>query len=153
MTAKEYLSQYGQLQQEINAKLERIRRLHEAATRTTQILTLDKVQSSRENKMERIIARITDMSSEIYDAVLLLQCTQKAILGTIESIQNVTQRTVLERRYLNGEKWEEIAVNMNYGYAQICRIHGKALIEIEKMIRNDTVKCDTIVLLKKASSR
>ena len=39
-------------------------------------------------------------------------------------------RTLLELRYINCMTFEQIAVAMSYSYKQVCRLHGKALLEI-----------------------
>jgi DNA-directed RNA polymerase specialized sigma subunit len=136
MTAKEFLRQYINAEKMIDAKLDRIRRYREMATKTTTTLNPNKVQSTQENKMERIIAEICDMTAEIETSIKLLHETQNTVSEVIRQVSDPMQRIVLYRRYINGEHFEEIAVNMNYCYMQICRIHGKALESI-----NDVIKC------------
>ena len=41
-----------------------------------------------------------------------------------------TQREVLTRRYLLYQKWEYIAVEMNYNIKWIFKLHGKALSKL-----------------------
>lgn len=53
------------------------------------------------------------------------------IYKTISRLDNENEREVMVRRYINGDKWEEIAVKMNYGYRHIHKIHGSALINIK----------------------
>lgn len=40
-------------------------------------------------------------------------------------------RAVLTERYLNNKRWEQIAVDMNYTYRNVIKIHGKALQQFE----------------------
>jgi DNA-directed RNA polymerase specialized sigma subunit len=134
MTAKEFLWQYLNAQREIDAKLDKIRKLREQATKITTTLNPDKVQSTQGNNMERAIMQIIEMSEEIEGSVNLLRETQKRVNEAIQGVGDSLQRTVLYRRYINGEKFEEIAVNMNYSYKQVCRIHGKALDEINHVL-------------------
>ncbi len=49
----------------------------------------------------------------------------------IHKMQDETEREVLIRRYLLGETWEQIAVEMSYNYRWVLRIHGKALKNFE----------------------
>ncbi len=51
----------------------------------------------------------------------------REIHDRIQTVPDATEREVLERRYLMGEGWERIAVEMNYTYRHITRIHGEAL--------------------------
>jgi hypothetical protein len=127
MTAKEFLRQYQNAQREIDAKLDKICRLREQATKITTTLNPDKVQSTQDNKMERVMAQICDMSAEIETSIKLLHETQDIVCEAIKQVADPKQRIVLYRRYINGEKWEEIAVNMNLDYRWVLRIHGKAL--------------------------
>ena len=39
------------------------------------------------------------------------------------------QQNILIARYVSGEKWERIAVDLNFSIAQVYRIHGAALLD------------------------
>jgi DNA-directed RNA polymerase specialized sigma24 family protein len=132
MTPKEYLSQYRDADREINAKLEQIRRLKELATKTTQVITSDRVQSSPENKIERICAKIADMETEVDEEVDRLHDVKTKVERAISSVPDASQRAVLTRRYINGERWEEIAVKLNYHYRWVLELHGRALQAIKQ---------------------
>lgn len=59
--------------------------------------------------------------------------THEQIEGAIESLQEPIERTVLRMRYINGMKWEEICVSIDYEWAQMHRIHNEALKNISKI--------------------
>ena len=42
-------------------------------------------------------------------------------------MQDGAEKEVLIRRYLMGKAWEQIAVEMNYTYRHVTRLHGTAL--------------------------
>ena len=134
MTAKEYLQQYRNANREINAKLDQISRLRELATKTTQTLTADRVQSSPENKLEHICAKIADMEAEVDAQIDQLQVIKERVEKVIGQVSDASQRAVLERRYINGERWEEIAVELNYTYRHVTRLHGEALQKIKDVL-------------------
>lgn len=74
--------------------------------------------------------------------------TYTDIFRRIEMIEKEDERAVLTLRYIKGLKWEEIAVNVHVEWAQVHRIHAKALKNFElpeNMIHNDTLECDTLV--------
>jgi hypothetical protein len=52
---------------------------------------------------------------------------RKEIRSQIQSMADETEKEILERRYLLGETWERIAVDMNYNYRWVLRLHGRAL--------------------------
>ena len=64
----------------------------------------------------RIDARIDEKNRVIDRAVEL-----------IERVHDSTQRSVLRRRYLLGQKWDEIAREFHYDERTVFRIHGAAL--------------------------
>lgn len=133
MTAKEFLQQYRNADHDINAKLDQIHKLRELATKTTQALS-ERVQTSAENKTEKIVSKIVDMENEVDAEIDNLQAIKHKIMAVIKQVSDTKQRMVLERRYINGETWEQIADNLNYSYMQICRIHGRALQKAENVI-------------------
>ena len=132
VTAKEYLRQYLNAERAINAKLEQISKLRALATKTTQTLQPDKVQSSMENKTQKIIAKIVDLENEVDAEIDRLVDIKAQVEAVIRQVPDAAQRILLERRYILGETWEQIAVAMNYTYRNICYLHGKALVAVQK---------------------
>lgn len=58
-----------------------------------------------------------------------LAAEQLAIEQAIESLEP-TARMLMRYRYIDGLKWEEVAVRMNYSWTQTHDIHGKALKQL-----------------------
>lgn len=56
------------------------------------------------------------------------------ILYHISLLRDEDEQRVLRLRYIKGLKWEEVAVNMDYEWAQMHRIHSRAL----KNLKRDT---------------
>ena len=127
MTKKEFLNQYRNAEREIAIKLDEIIRLREMATKVTQVLTPDKVKGGMENRREESIAKIVDMEKEIGASIDDLKKIREQVECAINTIPNANQRDVLRLRYLNGMKWEQIAVKLNYDYRWVLRLHGMAL--------------------------
>jgi len=127
MRAKEFLQQYRNADAEINAKLEQIARLRSLAEKTTQTLTSDVVRTSPENKLERIVTKIADMENAVDARVDKLQDIKRQVEAAIAAVPDPKQRAILERRYINGERWEKISVDMNYTYRHTMRLHARAL--------------------------
>jgi hypothetical protein len=135
MTAKEYLQQYQNADREINAKLDQIHRLRELATKTTSTLTPDKVQSSTENKIERIVAKIVDLERDVDADIDKLIEIKQEIEGAIRGLADQRIRLVLYRRYICADRWEQIAVDLSYDYSWVLRLHGIGLVEINKRLK------------------
>lgn len=58
----------------------------------------------------------------------------------IEAVEQSKERSVLRYRYINNLSWHKIAELMNYDVRSIYRIHGNALLNIAKKIK-DVSKC------------
>ena len=150
MTAKEYLQQYLDADREIQAKVDQIARLRDLATRTTSKPAGGRVQSSAENKLERIISKIADMESEVDGEIERLADKRRVVQTAIDAVQNATQRSVLERRYINGEPWSRICTAL-FGkrddfpdrydsyLRNVYRWHGLAL-QVVRMSLNVTIE-------------
>jgi len=134
MTVKEYLQQYRDADREINTKLEQIQRLRELATKTTQTLNPDKVQTATENKTEIIVSKIVDLEQEINIEVDQMIALRDLVESTIGQVTDSVQQIILRRRYINGERWEKIAVDLNYTYRHVTRIHGEALLSVKDVL-------------------
>lgn len=55
----------------------------------------------------------------------------KEIHDRIHKMQDGAEKEVLIRRYLMGKTWEQIAVEMDYNYRSVLKIHGRALRSFE----------------------
>ena len=95
------------------------------------------VQSSHDNSMEAIIAKIVDQQTAINQRIDLLADTKSAISAEIDQLEKPDHRTVLRYRYICLCKWEDIADRMGYDRRHVSRIHNSALKAFsEKMSHN-----------------
>lgn len=135
MTAKEYLSKAYRLDQRINSKLEQVASLNELATKATSTLSdMPKNPNKATSTMEDAICKIIDLQDEINKDIGRLVDLKAKIVIDIENIENKEYQTLLEKRYLCFETWEQIAVDMDYSIRWVHNIHGKALKELSKII-------------------
>lgn len=72
-------------------------------------------------------ARLDELMRELEAEREMQMVTYHEIWNQVKKIPNATEQEVLTRRYLIGQSWEKIAVEMHYSYRQIIRIHGAAL--------------------------
>lgn len=128
MTPKEYLSQYGQLNREIDRLLEEKARWMALALRATPSLSEEPKGGGRPGgRIPAAVEKIAEWEEKINEKIDRLVKLRQEIEERVRCIQDPKQREVLLRRYVQGQKWEQIALSMNYSYMQICRIHGAAL--------------------------
>lgn len=78
--------------------------------------------------------RLVELES-LVDAKIDEQISMKAeILSTIMQLHDRRQRLVLMEYYVEMKTWEQVAVDLNYSYMHITRIHGYALKEMQKVL-------------------
>lgn len=128
MTAKEYLSQAFRIDQRINSKLAQVASLNDLASRATSVFN-DMPGSPNRNihKMEDAIVKIIDLESEINAEIDQLVDLKVEIRDTIKKVGKIEYQTLLEKRYLCFQTWEQIAVDMGYELRWVYRLHNKAL--------------------------
>lgn len=133
MTAKEYLTRARTLDRELIA-LERAReRTIAQLTNSTQTLTGDTVQSTKDpHKFDRL----GDLAVEIQKRTRELDKVRSEILRTVNRVPDGLCRIVLIERYLNVKSFERVAVDNNISIRNVWRIHGRALRFVEGIIND-----------------
>lgn len=131
MTAKEYLSQARYLDARVNAKIAQLASLNDLATKATSTISdMPRVSNYTGSSLENTVVKIIDLQEEINHEIDTLVDLKKEIYRKIQEVSNPEYKTVLERRYICLETWEQIAVDMNYSIQHIHRMHSLALKEI-----------------------
>ena len=135
ITVKEYLSQAKFLDQRINSKIQQVAALNDLATKATSTLTgMPRNPNHATSSMEDVIAKIIDLQAEINNDIDTLVDLKRNLSATIKAVGNTEYQTVLEKRYLCFQSWEQIAVEMGYDLRWLYRIHGKALEEVKAIL-------------------
>ena len=139
MTAKEYLSKAYWLNQRIDKKLAQVSRLKNMATKATGSHQAQRLSgTSRHSPMENCLVEVIDLEYEINADIDRLVDLKHELAACIMKLEDCSQKQVLELRYLDGLTWEDIAKLMrDYDVQRIFQVHGKALQQIEKVLRNE----------------
>ena len=127
---KAYLQKYRAADDEINDMLREKERIMSRLTRMTSCLSGMPHGGGESDKMTDGVAKVIELDAEIDSKVDALCDLRREVCANIGTVNDTTLRRVLTLRYISGKTWEQIAVNMSYSYMQICRLHGKALSEI-----------------------
>lgn len=131
MTTKEWFSRCRRLDKRIESLQQQRREEYERITSVTANLNAEVVDGTKDpHKFDRYAVLDDMIASEIRE-LLDIKCEVKAV---IQKVPDYRYRDVLEKRYISGETWEQIAVEMNYSYMHICRLHGEALKAAEEVI-------------------
>lgn len=129
MTAKEYLSQYNSLDREIHILQEQVKDLEEKAESISHMSGSS--NSSAFDKIGKTVARLVDTKNEIISMIDRLLTLKKEIEGVIAELENPKYSQILTLRYINGQKWENIAQIMHMDLRWVHRLHGRALQKIQ----------------------
>lgn len=79
---------------------------------------------------EVLIDRHAQLVQMYQEQLAQLEEEQLAVENAIKSLDDPTARLLLRYRYIDGLKWEEVAVLINYSWTQTHEIHGKALQQL-----------------------
>ena len=93
----------------------------------------DKVSGGKIGDLSDAIAVLEGYAERVnakWDKLIALRERAKELIARIIDWRC---REVLTRRYLRGQSWERIAVDMEYDFRWIIRLHGRALRSILKL--------------------
>ena len=85
--------------------------------------------------MARDVCNAVDACGILYEEKAKAEIALREIVTAIDSVQDERQKELLTRRYINGEEFLKISEAMNYSEPAVYVIHGRALIEINKYLR------------------
>ncbi len=141
MTAKEYLLQLDTLRDEIestNLALERI--FTEASCIKAITYDKDRVQVSPSNHAENFMVRLAELGDEYARMQMSYKLERDKRIAMINGLPKKELRKVLRKRYVDGKRFEEIAVALHYTYRHVTRLHGSALQEFTQRYQ-DVLLC------------
>lgn len=123
-----YLRRCHRTEARIRVKEKRIARLYQVSTQITSTVKAVSAYTGPSDKIGNCVLEIVslqeEISSEAENLVLAERETEAAIR---ELVPDVTQRAVLEARYLAQMSWEQIAYEFHYAYRWTLKIHQRAL--------------------------
>lgn len=134
-----YLNQYRIMHIEIDQITKELQRWQDLATRISPSYSdmphgggSDKVQTAAVE-----VAELTDkLNQKLHQAIMV----QENIKKLLESLDDIKLRQLMFYRYINGMRWEEIAVRMDFNYRWVLRLHRKALNQISEQAIESHIK-------------
>jgi hypothetical protein len=135
--AKEYLLSIALLDAKIDARVSEMDDLKDKLLKITPTLSPDKGGGAggTQDKMAGTMARIVDMQRQINADIDALIDRKAAAQKMLDSMKNPVHMTVLHRRYFLHQSFERIASDMNYSWRWVCKLHGRALQDFTKVMR------------------
>lgn len=124
---KQELQSYYWLRRNIQKLENKLLELETEATRqTTQITQMPKGNRTSTDKLSGIVAEIVAVQDKINDKV---QRSYRIMVAIEKAIEGLPEREayLIRARYIDCKSWEQIAVDMNYCWQHVHKIHSKAL--------------------------
>ena len=130
LDAKAWLSRGKHIMGEIAALEESKRQAFERAT-SRQKPAQKKISRGKPSRGDAVLVSYADYSRLIDARITELNKTLAEIAEAIYSVGDGLLRMVLINRYVLFKSWEVIAVDLNYAWKYIHRLHAKSLGEIK----------------------
>ena len=135
MTAKEFMKQHERV-------VEKIRQIEIQIYDIEQTLGVKGVNydsqphgSGISQVTESTATKLIELREVQRDLVDKLWTKRIEIERVIFMIENATLAELLQRKYIRLQKWDDIATDMKFDSRYIYKLHGKALVEADKIIR------------------
>lgn len=141
--AKDYFAQIRKTDRLIQRLTDTVNTLRSSLTSQSYKLKPDKVQTSGpKDTLGGTIVKIMSLEDDINTQIDELVQQKADAMRRIQNVPDQDQQNILIARYVNREKWEKIAVELNFSIAQIYRIHRAALLDFIKE-NPDILKVDS----------
>ena len=128
MTTKEWLSRALNIDRDIGHLMRERRKAYDRCVSITARINAISVSETKDpykyDKLAEYGLMLDAKINELYEA-------KREIQVAIMSVDNPVLREVLQRRYIDGETFEKMAVGMGREYRWIRRLHGRALQKIK----------------------
>lgn len=127
---KQKLKSAWLLHKQIEEHLAELQELRSFACKITPVYSLVPGGSSCGQKLENNIAKIADMEVLLQDETDEFLKSLREVRELIKLINDPIQRLIMQKRYLNYQKWEVIAADLGYSWRRVHQLHGEGLKKI-----------------------
>lgn len=132
--------QVKKLDQHIDTKQEERDAINDTLIKASRITDEPIIQSNNTSPVESTVEKIFKYNDYLNKEIDRLADLKITISQQINELNDDRYRTILIKYYLRDSTWEQIAVDMNYDYRHVTRLHGEALKEFENM-HHHVLKC------------
>lgn len=144
MDVKQFLSQAYNIDKRIIEKTELVEILRESSASANSTLSPIPIIKSRNfQHMEQKIVKLLDLENEIKNEIVELMNVKLEIVYAICCVETPKYRRLLEQRYLNFKKWDQIAKEMGYDLRYLHKLHRSALLACNSVLNKNRTPKDT----------
>ena len=127
---KQYLLRYRQAEREVRLLMEEKERLLALATRVTPSYSGEARGSGEGSRIESSAEKLDACRRKLDAAVCRALDIRQAIDALIQAVPEWKLRELLTRRYILGQKWEQVAWEMDLEFRQTFHLHNRALTQL-----------------------
>lgn len=134
---KEELKDILRLKNRIDSYVRQLQELEGYATSIAAIdYSKDRVQTSPRNKIEETMIKIYDLELILNDYINELVSMKIRAVKVISQLDG-KYNEIMSLRYLECLSWDEVIKRAHYTEQHVHRIHGEALLQIQKLREKD----------------
>lgn len=134
MDVKRMLLSHKHLDEKINLGLDEIAHLRALAERASVRLGGgSRPKGTHSDKVGKYASKIADLEKKIDREIDRLVSLKERIIDIAASLEDDTERSVIERHYILHENFTDISEKLGYSIRHITRIHNRALEKLEQM--------------------
>ena len=126
-----WLRSYLESQKSERALVLELERLRSEAERITPVLSAAPGGGGNQGSIPGVVERIDRVRKQLTDAIETGLDIRKKIAEVVEKVQDVQQQEILRRRYLVGQRWDDIAMEMRLTRRWVMKIHRKAVEKLK----------------------
>lgn len=134
MSAKEYLKKLIDIDKLINSKQRQVTQLRDLCSVKSANLSGMPSGGNGRDRMADVIANIVDLEKEINEMIDLLIDSKREAMEKIDLLTDNRHKLILNKRYLENETFEKIAVDMDLSWKWTHKLHKEALEEFSKIL-------------------
>jgi DNA-directed RNA polymerase specialized sigma subunit len=98
------------------------------------------IPNSTDDLYVQVAAGYSHIMDEMRDAINLRKARMDHVRSVIMQVPDEREQRVLNMRYLQYQKWDQISETMCYDVRQIHRIHNQALQHVELILNSGSVE-------------
>ena len=140
LTPKDYLMQIRKLRVLIDQREKELDRLREQTFSSVSGIDYSRIPVKGSRRVgapfEQTANKALDLTGEVAGLIDEYNDLRHKIIGEIQSLDRPEYMQVLYKRYVEEKHWEEISVEMGYSCDHIRHLHGWALHEFGKLMKN-----------------
>lgn len=148
--AKEWLMRYQAMQIRQESMIRSIEAAEERTLRCTYVLKPIHVQggSGAYDRMAEDVVGKLDGQVALKSSIAEIEEALKEVVETIDRIERAKkdaadraewEKAVLQLRYVEGLKWDDVIQKLPYEKTAVHEIHGTALLKVNKMLKKRTL--------------